>query len=184
MSAGEITDKLGAFLAAHEFFEEECHAVYLMVEMRKVIDQQDLRAKLPILKFYADWTLHSKKDHVTAGIKRIAFEIRECISKPVAGTGSRGTQEIPPLIAFLQMDHLRNEMQLYLESFSLPTYLTRETYRWERFVFLLTNILGDQPIVDPVPGISEIVFSRGGGTCIVKLSKQISGQDSYTQKTR
>ena len=70
MSSNEISDKLRAFVDRYCPLTEECHAVYLMVELRKIIDQQQL--KLSLLKFYADWTVHSSKDRITPEVRQVS----------------------------------------------------------------------------------------------------------------
>lgn len=58
MAREEIVEKLDRFLAKHPFFDEDCHAVYLMVEVRKLLEKE-AHANLLLLKFYCDWTVHT-----------------------------------------------------------------------------------------------------------------------------
>lgn len=41
MAQDQIIEKLNAFLNFHAPFSEENHAVYFLVEVRKIIDQQN-----------------------------------------------------------------------------------------------------------------------------------------------
>jgi hypothetical protein len=45
----EIVRKLNEFLDAHDFFKEECEAVYLMVELRNLIHQEHRREEFVML---------------------------------------------------------------------------------------------------------------------------------------
>ena len=51
--------------------------MYIMVEARKVVDQERSHAKYPQLKFYSDWTVHSTEDRVTSEMKEIVRKMYE-----------------------------------------------------------------------------------------------------------
>ena len=57
----EIVDKLNLFLDKHSPFTEECHVLYTLVEIRKVLDREN-NHKYPILRFYCNWSVHTDKD--------------------------------------------------------------------------------------------------------------------------
>ncbi len=71
MAREKIIEKLNRFLTDHNPLAEECHVVYLMVEIRKVIDHEKSNATYPLLKFYSDWTVHTEKGHITPEIKQM-----------------------------------------------------------------------------------------------------------------
>jgi hypothetical protein len=74
MSRPAIIDKLDYFLRKHMPPDEECFAVYLLVEIRKVMEH-DKSASNPFLKFYADWSVHTSKDRLTPQMEQILNEI-------------------------------------------------------------------------------------------------------------
>lgn len=51
MSQPEINHKLMKFLADHVPPSEECHIVYLLVEIRKILDHEESAGTFPLLKF-------------------------------------------------------------------------------------------------------------------------------------
>ena len=53
-----IIKKLKKFLQNHSRFKEECEVVYLMAEIRKILDFK--RGSYRILRFYSNWVLHNK----------------------------------------------------------------------------------------------------------------------------
>jgi len=55
-----IIVKLQKFLQSHSKFEEECEAVYLLAEIRKIIEKNN---KYKTLCFYCNWILHSKLNY-------------------------------------------------------------------------------------------------------------------------
>ena len=64
MAREEIIEKLDEFLSSHSPLMEECHIVYLMVEIRKILDhERDHRknGEFSLLRFYCDWTVHTEK---------------------------------------------------------------------------------------------------------------------------
>jgi hypothetical protein len=69
----EITHKLTDFIDGIGLFRRECEAVYVMVELRKLIDHYDATA--PLVKFYADWTVHTSKDRIDTNFRAIAEAI-------------------------------------------------------------------------------------------------------------
>jgi hypothetical protein len=56
----DIINKLQKFLQNHPKFEEECEAVYLLAEIRKIIEKNN---KYKTLFFYCNWILHSKLNY-------------------------------------------------------------------------------------------------------------------------
>ena len=99
----EIVDKLYHFLNSHLPIQEEYEAVYLMVELRKLLDHQD--AGIPvksfqIIRFHADWTVHTQKDQNTSHIQAVMDRLAERLNPyPVEGD-----------LSFLSMPQLRSEM--------------------------------------------------------------------------
>lgn len=61
MNEQAIVDKLSIFLSEHPIFREECAVIYFLVEIRKLIedDQKNFRT----LYFYCCWVAHSRLSH-------------------------------------------------------------------------------------------------------------------------
>jgi hypothetical protein len=69
---GEIEQKLTAFLQSTMPFTQEHHVVYLLVEIRKILDHENDRGnngRYPLLRFFSDWSVHTAKDKITPQIK-------------------------------------------------------------------------------------------------------------------
>lgn len=45
---------------------EECHVVYLLACIRKILEQENQNSDFKLLKFYSDWALHTKLQGDTA----------------------------------------------------------------------------------------------------------------------
>src|SRR3989344_8346843 len=76
-----ILKKLNKFLTSHAPMEEECHAVYLLVEIRKMLDFIDMdEEKYPMIRFYCDWMVHPYKSRKLKAIKPIIEKIENAES--------------------------------------------------------------------------------------------------------
>src|ERR1035438_1539807 len=76
MGKPAIIEKLDEFLKKHMPLDEECLVVYLLVEIRKILDHEN-NGKYPISRFYSDWCVHTAKDKITPQIKVIMEGIRK-----------------------------------------------------------------------------------------------------------
>lgn len=150
----EIVNKLNLFLTNHSHFKEECEVVYLMVELRKLLDrkrQEGIDGAYPLVRFYADWTLHIQKDNITKPIKEIMQKI-DALLQPYPKDDD---------ISFLLMPEFRKEMQDLLQESGLPYDFCSGDDSWINFVGILSQILADQPIINPTDNISEFYYVPG-----------------------
>lgn len=174
MSAPEIYAKLEAFLTRHPAPTEECHVVYLLVELRKIMDHLWARSEYSLVRFYADWSVHSKKDRVTAEIVRIAENIyAEVAGKPAA--------RAPAATAFSDMTELREELAHMLQAIGVSPALAEDAQNWRSFVSLLTAVLADQPIVISSTHVREIRFEPHSQECVITFSHPAGGRSSHRE---
>ena len=104
MAREEIIEKLDKFLLEHPLFDEDFYAVYLLVELRKLLETaNDLDCLL--LKFYCDWTVHPTKKWKLGAIQEIVDRINSCFSKE-----SPYPSRTDEIFDFLSMIELKNEM--------------------------------------------------------------------------
>jgi hypothetical protein len=166
MGVPEIVSKVDSLLALHSPVTEECHVVYFMVECRKILDQENLNAKLPALKFYADWTVHTRKDRISADMKLVLGQIHTEVIQEIR---ARETT-IPARTAirsFVYMEALSRDIGELLTSYHLPLSLTADRGQWIAFVKLLVKVLENQPIIEPVAGIKEFCFLNSADGCVI-----------------
>ena len=174
MSAPEIHAKLEAFLARHPSPTEECHVVYLLVELRKIMDQLWARPGFSLVRFYADWSVHSQKDRVTPDIAQIAEGIYgEVAANPAAG--------VQMATAFSHMAGLQEELADMFEAIGVNSTLATDAEIWGAFVSLLTAVLADQPIINPSPRVREIRFEPHSRECVITFSQPAGGSSSHRQ---
>lgn len=126
----QIIDKLGLELQEHSiegYIPTEKDVVYIFVELRKLLKQKNLDTQYPMLKFYADWVVHHRKDHIPEDIKKI-----------VSGGGD--------IQKFAQMEDLRNELIKFTSDFGFTTLFDVDTY-WSEFHKSIICVLSEQPLV-------------------------------------
>jgi hypothetical protein len=163
MSAPEITDKLNAFLSSHKPLRDECHAVYLMVEVRKLIDHFDFDA--PLIRYYADWTVHTEKEFGTAHITAVSAPIYDAVVDGIHNP-SRQSATNSVLSSFCGMAMLRAQFRQFLTRFRIDHSLVANDELWAAFVRLLTAVIADQPIINPcgkTHNLAELRFLPSGG---------------------
>ncbi len=170
----QIIEKLSKFLTEHPM-KEEFEVVYLLVELRKLLDrerEQNTSNNYPLVRFHADWALHTKKNHITTAMKEIMNKIDDSIDiYPKNGN-----------IEFLLLPEFRKELIQLLKEYDLPSEFSKDDNKWMNFILALTMVLADQPIIDPVENISEFryVYMKKKGIMVTinfkgaKLGKSIT----------
>lgn len=146
----QIVEKLNKFLHEHPM-KEESEVVYLLVELRKLLDREKVQNKVdsyPLVRFHADWAVHTRKDRITSAMEEIMAKIDASIDTyPKNGN-----------IDFLLLPEFRNELTKLVEEYSLPSKFCKNDNEWMNFMLALTQVLADQPIVNPTPNIAEFRY--------------------------
>ncbi len=153
-----IIIKLKNFLMDHDPVTEECHIVYLLVEIRKLMERTECNeSKFQILRFYCDWALHTKKNQRLNVIASIVQGIEDSI---LQGHRFPDGQFLPfgnSHIQFIYKEELQRSMKDFFLEQGLPTSMFNKE-KWEKFVFLFIQVLIDQPIVLNGDKIESLCF--------------------------
>ena len=178
MAKDEILEKLTRFLAEHRPISEECHAVYIMVELRKLLDRLDGNPPYRTVRFYADWTVHTRKDRNTEVIEDTMRKMYAAILS--ATRGVRGpAKEIAAVRHFVQMIPLRDEISELLARQGVSDCLTKSDHDWLAFARPLVKVLQDQPIWLSGGDIESFSFtpaSDGTSMAVIDLRQSVAGQ--------
>src|SRR3989338_539731 len=146
----QINEKLNKFLNTHSI-DEECEVVYLLVELRKLLDRERKQNKsdsYSLVRFHADWAVHTKKEYITPAIKEIMTMIDDSIDVyPKDGN-----------IDFLLLPDFREELKQLLEGNGLPNEFCKNDDSCMNFMSALTQVLADQPIINPTENIEEFRY--------------------------
>lgn len=164
MAREEIIEKLDDFLNNRKtaLLDEESHVVYMMVEIRKVLDHED-NNKYPLLRFYCDWTVHTEKDKITDEMKTIMEEIFIDVKSQIENPAM--VEAMSPIMKFTYMENLKAEIQQFLEEHRMNTDLLNDD-NWIQFISLLVAILANQPINNPTQDITLFSFLPSAPGCV------------------
>jgi hypothetical protein len=179
MAIPEIHRKLTELLERHNPLTEECQCVYLMVETRKYLDQlDDGGANFRLLRFYCDWTVHTRKDRHLAHIAPIIGEMYRNAKREIQDPYKVASGSATKLIYF---SALRKEMNAFLESIWIHSELTSKDEAWIAYVKLMASILADQPIIKPTADVTLFTFEPAAEDCVagrIEFAKPVDGADS------
>jgi hypothetical protein len=181
MAREEIIEKLDDFLNHHDPLTEECHVVYLMVEIRKILDhEKDHRqtGDFSLLRFYCDWILHTEKTGITENIRLIMEEVFKDAKSHIEAPAMQ--QEMSPVMQFAYMNNLKEQMVHFLEERGLNSAIVNDG--WISFIGILVKVLENQPINDPTDDISVFSFIPAAEGCVagvIYFKKPINGYNHY-----
>lgn len=154
----EIAIKIRKFLLQHKPFLEECHVVYLMVEIRKILEHIDSEnEEFPLLKFYCDWVLHTDKSHKNKNWTYIIDMLDEGIKLNEEG---KYTVNFKGGFSFFYGKPLKFELVRFCRKMSIPFEFVNSKEWWRCFQLLLFNVLQDQPIIKPTKNVLEIRYIK------------------------
>jgi hypothetical protein len=182
MAQNEIIEKLNEFFAQHSPISEECQVVYVMVQIRKLLDHdQDhwQHGSFTLLRFYCHWTVHTEKTRITESIKLVMDEVFKDIKGQIENRAM--TQAMSQVMKFAYMENLQNEMRKCFEEHGVNTSVVEED-NWIAFVGLLVKVLENQPIHKPNEDVLLFSFLPAADRCvrgIVQFTKTINGYDHY-----
>lgn len=182
MAREEIIEKLDEFLSSHSPLMEECHIVYLMVEIRKILDhERDHRknGEFSLLRFYCDWTVHTEKTGITDNMRSIMETVFQDAISQIEVPAMR--QAMSPVMQFAYMDKLKEQMASFLTQRGLNMELVNNG--WLSFVQLLVRVLTNQPINNPTDDVVLFSFTPANERCVagvICFKKPIKGYDHFT----
>jgi hypothetical protein len=160
MGKPSIIDKLKRHLKEDQMpLTEECQVMYLMAEIRKVLEHDNSSDKYPALRFYSNWCVHTRLDRPNKFMRRAAAEIESEIQACI-----EAKQEVlagQNLTHFLSMQELRKALGDFLTDNNIPQKITEEK-NWKHFKSLLVEIISEQPIEAPSERIAEFVYDDFG----------------------
>jgi hypothetical protein len=125
----------------------EAQAVYLLVAVRKLLEQQQLKKQYECLTFYCDWALHSKLTGTAAQKLLKLFEVANIKLR----TGLK-LQGLPPELRrevnrISRMDPFEEELYQFLRASGLPSLDESRSDGWVHFLHLYARIVQDCPLV-------------------------------------
>ncbi|OGZ70255.1 MAG: hypothetical protein A2904_01150 [Candidatus Staskawiczbacteria bacterium RIFCSPLOWO2_01_FULL_33_9] len=144
----EIVRKLK--LALGEPIEKEKDVVYVLAEIRKLLEGNKIKSVYPILNFYCNWALHPEIDKTSS--------VRSILEKIEQGILSK-KYNVWAVWAMIDFEEFHREMGLFLNKFDIVDQFGNRKY-WENFRTLLVDILIDCPLKPSYGDIEEFRFIK------------------------
>jgi len=136
----DITAKLSRALAAE--IRAESQVVYILVEARKLLEQQDTLEGFPALKLCCDWTVHPKlRGPGAQGVLKVFddYEI-EFLKSGIS------TAEYAPLRDFAMLTSFRAELAGALAPHGVDVQRLSSNDYWQSFIRQYTSVIQDCPL--------------------------------------
>lgn len=146
-----VIDKLKFFLKVHTLFTEECEVIYLMVQIRKILNDGGIPHRT--LRFYCNWALHNKLDQETT------TSLLSDKLEPEINRKKSGHENARNLILynsdFFKLNTLKDDLELFINENAIPTDLM-DNKNWWGFAKLLLEIIKDCHVYFVPTEISEL----------------------------
>lgn len=124
----------------------ESQAVYLMVEVRKLLDKDRMKRDpnsaepFPVIRHYSDWTVHVSLSFPRAQtIVKLADKLY-----PNLASGTMTDEEKAEFSEVFSLDRLREEMTTFMQIKLIPPFSTEG---WNTFLACFLNVIEDCPLV-------------------------------------
>jgi hypothetical protein len=154
--------KLNALLA--DPIDSEAKVVYLLAEVRKLVDKTPARERPFALNMYCHWALHvelSGKDTITRFLQQVDDYVNGVLVGPEdLGASNRMVRE------FLLLDTLRSQMRDFFHASGIRAELLDDNDRWHQFVAHYAGVIedGSLQILAPNHGmrhVKQVTFVKG-----------------------
>jgi len=164
----DIVSKLRQHLSKP--IDSECGVVYLMAELRKLLQRDDKDHKNGILWMYCHWALHV--DLTNPGTTReFLTTVDRWVTNTVAYLEPTGPwkfmEEVYVFHDFLYLSTLRSELKKFLEQYDIPTTLCNNDGQWFRFIAEYGGVIEDGTLSmnadksDEIGAVKKVTFKKG-----------------------
>jgi hypothetical protein len=173
MTQSAIVTKLLILLA--KGITSEADALYLMVEVRKLLEQQQAKKQYEYLTFHCDWALHATLEGTTAQNILKLFDAANIHLK----TGVE-LHDLPGLLKMeidriSKMRYFEEQLGNFLRANGLPRLETTRSDGWIHFLHLYAKIIEDCLLVMTSKNASATIASVTLRMDLAKASKQDGG---------
>ena len=141
MARPSIIDKLRSEL--HRPIETEMQVVYILVEIRKLLEHNRQKNLYPVMNFYCNWVVHTRlsESFVADKIVRLFDEI---MYRDLNGAAYLELKD--EALGFLNERQLQDELRTFLGSSDLRTEVCTDPVRWHAFRKRLAGVIEDVPL--------------------------------------
>lgn len=160
----QIVEKLRMTLSSD--ITRECEVVYVLCELRKLLDKYPPDPTPLALKMYCHWALHV--DLTNPGTTASLLErIDEFVDRIILQTDDV-IKDHYLFRDLLWLDTFRDEFRTFLRTYDLPTSICDNDRRWHEFLTHYAGVIEDgslycQAKTQRLKHVSEVIFSKGRG---------------------
>jgi hypothetical protein len=125
----------------------EAEAVYLLVEIRKLLEQRNAKEQYKYLTFHCDWAVHSRLRGATAQMILKIFDDASPHLK--AGSGLDGLPDLLriELDRLSKMKYFEQQLTGFLRDNGLPAIDAARPDGWTHFEHLYARVVEDCPLI-------------------------------------
>jgi hypothetical protein len=166
---------------------EEKDMVYLLVEIRKILDHEKIKKDFPYLSLFCDWILHIKIDRNNTGVKVIKQIDSRILDRAkydlLGGDIFYKNRQIPVIRRLINLWDFKKELRFFFKKFNL-NIKNLIGCNWTRFICLLLNVLVDVPLTfddqEKLKKIKQITIRHNGrGFCTNLTNDQMNSGEFF-----
>ena len=157
--------------------KKEAQVVYVLAEIRKIIEQEGLEDNYKYLTFHCNWALHSKMDRAMAQEVLAHFDEAHAILRSGVELHDLPTDLQREIKAISGMTKFEEELSHFLQSRQLTDLAANGPDSWPHFLHLYAGVVEDCPLV-----IKQNNSSSNVTKVTIHLEnarQQVSGQNYY-----
>ena len=162
----EIIRKLSE--AFGEPLSREMQAVYILAEIRKLLELERLKSKYPSLNFHCCWALHVTAKGVGADRILKRFDDAYAYWKDIH---SAPKEVVLPLGRTMALSSFKLDLKCFLSRMQLPANLVTDEAQWLKFLTLYSAIIRDCPF--KLSATSKVVLEHLKGIVVSPLNVDV-----------
>lgn len=163
----DLTNKLRDHLAAP--IDSECAVVYLMAEVRKLLERDDKTQRMEALWMYCHWALHIDL-HSPDTILGFLKPLDNWVTNKVFGLLPTEDQTFPQehylFKDLISLDILKSQLGTFLTGYALPTDLCDDDAKWLLFITAYNKVIEDgtlslRPKDNSLGAVTRLTIMKG-----------------------
>lgn len=165
----DIVSKLRSHLGTT--LTSECGVVYLLAEVRKLLERDDPKRRHGALWMYCHWGLHvdlSYPDTTEDLLKRIDVWVSNTVAYLIPTGPRKFMQEYHLFKDFIYLETFRIQLRKFLECYDLPTDLCTTDERWFGFLSAYGGVIEDGSLTcvnrkqeNELYVVNKVTFTKG-----------------------
>lgn len=165
MSKDAIVEKLLSHLAGP--VDTECKAVYLLCEVRKLLDKRPPNPMPFALRLYCHWAVHVDLSHPPTTMPFL-LKVDSYVVEKLKGAETQETLAAEHTLVkeFVYLETFRKELSQFLASYSLPTSLCDDNALWFGFLAAYAGVIEDGSLAceskrrDKLKIVKRVTFTK------------------------